>query len=58
MTLLIYEDFRSRSSLPVCCLSAPARAACTADRACEKNNGSTEHAEVCRHIVDILRIIF
>jgi len=42
MTLLIYEDFLSRSSLPVRCLSAPpARQTGHA----KKNNGSAELAE-------------
>ena len=42
MTLLIYEDFRSRLSLPVRCLSAPP--ARQTEHA-KKNNGSTELAE-------------
>jgi len=52
MTLLIYEDFRSISSLPVRCLPVPSarQTGRHADRACEKNNR--------RHIVDIPRIIF
>ena len=47
MTLLIYEDFRSISSLPVPSARQTGR---HADRACEKNTR--------RHIVDIPRIIF
>jgi len=60
MALLIYEDFRSRSSLPV----PPARqtGADTYRQArrqgMRKNNGSAELAEDRRHIVDIPGIIF
>jgi len=46
MTLLIYEDFRLRSSLPVRCLSAPACAACTADKCGHAQAGTqTGHAK-------------
>jgi len=53
MTLLIYEDFRSRSSLPVRCLSAPPARQTGADthrqarrQGMRKNNGSTERSTV------------
>jgi len=70
MILLSYEGFRLRSSLLVHCLSAPACAACTADRqarrqglrknngSTKRSNGSTEFAEDRRYTVDIPKIIF